>query len=100
MSQKSSDPQAISFVSQPLKRDTDHAINACGRLGGVELPTFANTEASFPELEERVAKTIEFIKAIKLPGFAMARPTVEASPRPTDWNEWLRHEARAFGTRR
>ena len=23
MSQKSSDPQAISFVSQPLKRDTD-----------------------------------------------------------------------------
>ena len=25
MSQKSSDPQAISFVSQPLKRDTSHA---------------------------------------------------------------------------
>ena len=42
-----------------------HAINACGRLAGIELPTFANTEASIPELEERVAKTIEFIKAIK-----------------------------------
>jgi uncharacterized protein len=48
-----------------VRAATDHAINACGRLAGVELPTFANTEASFPELEERVAKTIEFIKAIK-----------------------------------
>jgi hypothetical protein len=42
-----------------------HCDSLCGRLAGVELPTFANTEASFPELEERVAKTIEFIKAIK-----------------------------------
>ena len=35
----------------PLARQvgaTDHAINACGRLAGVTLPTFANTEASFP----------------------------------------------------
>ena len=48
-----------------LRAATDHAINAWGRLAGVELPTFANTEASIPELEERVAKTIEFIKAIK-----------------------------------
>ena len=42
-----------------VRASTDHAINACGRLAGVELPTFANTEASFPELEERVAKTID-----------------------------------------
>ena len=34
------------------------------------------------------------------PGLAMAKPMVDGRPRPTDWNEWLRHEARAFGTRR
>jgi hypothetical protein len=52
-------------LARQVRAATDHAINACGRLAGVELPTFANTEASFPELEERVAKAIEFIKAIK-----------------------------------
>jgi hypothetical protein len=52
-------------LARQVRAATDHAINACGRLAGVELPTFANTEASFPELEERIAKTIEFIKAIK-----------------------------------
>ena len=52
-------------LTRQVRAATDHAINACGRLAGVELPTFANTEASFPELEERIAKTIEFIKAIK-----------------------------------
>ena len=52
-------------LARQVRAATDHAINACGRLAGVELPTFANTEASFPELEERVAKAIEFIEAIK-----------------------------------
>src|SRR5262245_51288922 len=44
---------------------TDHAINACGRLAGVEMPGFANTEASIPELKERVTKTIDFLKSLK-----------------------------------
>jgi hypothetical protein len=35
-----------------------------------------------------------------LPGLAMASPIADGSPSPTDWNEWLKHEARAFGTRR
>ena len=52
-------------LARQVRAATDHAINACGRLAGVELPTFAYTEASIRELEERVAKTIEFIKAIK-----------------------------------
>ena len=43
-------------LARQVRAATDHAINACGRLAGVELPTFANTEASIPELEERVAR--------------------------------------------
>ena len=38
---------------------------ACGRLAGIELLAFANTEASIPELNERIAKTIDFIKGLK-----------------------------------
>jgi uncharacterized protein len=48
-----------------VRAATDHAISACGRLAGVELLTFPNTENSIPELNERIAKTIEFIKDIK-----------------------------------
>ena len=30
----------------------------------------------------------------------MASPMADASPKPTDWKEWLRQDAFAFGTRR
>jgi uncharacterized protein len=48
-----------------VRAATDHAMNACGRLAGVELPSFANTENSIPELKDRIGKAIEFIKSIK-----------------------------------
>jgi hypothetical protein len=48
-----------------VREATSHAANACGRLAGIELLTFANTEASIPELKERIAKTIDFIKGLK-----------------------------------
>jgi hypothetical protein len=48
-----------------VRAATDHAINGAGRLAGAELPTFANTEATIPELKERIAKTIEFLKGLK-----------------------------------
>ena len=57
-------PDMFPLVRQ-VRAATDHAVNACGRLAGVELPTFANTEASIPELKERIAKTIEFLKGLK-----------------------------------
>ena len=48
-----------------MRAATDHALNACGRLAGVELPTLSNNDTSIPELKERIAKTIEFIKGLK-----------------------------------
>ena len=56
-------PDMFPLVRQ-VRAATDHAINACGRIAGAELPTFANTEASIPELKERIAKAIDFIKTI------------------------------------
>jgi hypothetical protein len=49
-------------LARQVRAATDHAINACGRLAGVELPTFANTEASIPELEERAQSGVELGK--------------------------------------
>jgi uncharacterized protein len=53
----------------PLQRQvraaSDHAVNATARLAGVEPLAFANTEASFAELKERLAKAVEFVKKFK-----------------------------------
>ncbi|HZD28974.1 MAG TPA: DUF1993 domain-containing protein, partial [Xanthobacteraceae bacterium] len=43
----------------------DHAINACGRLAGADMPSLGNAEASIPELKERIGKTIDFLKGLK-----------------------------------
>src|SRR5260370_9821687 len=48
-----------------VREATNHAASACGRLAGADLPTFTNTETSIPELKERIAKTIDFIKGLK-----------------------------------
>jgi hypothetical protein len=57
-------PDMHQLVRQ-VRAATDHAMSACGRLAGVELPAFANKEESIPELKERITKAIEFIKSIK-----------------------------------
>jgi uncharacterized protein len=57
-------PDMFPLVRQ-VREATSHAANACGRLAGAELLTFANTKASISELQERITKTIEFIKGLK-----------------------------------
>jgi hypothetical protein len=57
-------PDMFPLVRQ-VRAATDHAINACGRLAGVELPTFANTEASIPELKDRIAEAIGFLRGLE-----------------------------------
>ena len=57
-------PDMFPLVRQ-VRAATDHAINACGRLAGVELPKFENDETTIPQLKERIAKTIDFIKGLK-----------------------------------
>ena len=52
-------------LSRQVREATNHAASACGRLAGADLPTFTNTEASIPELKERIAKSIDFIKGLK-----------------------------------
>jgi hypothetical protein len=53
----------------PLARQvqiaTDHAKGASARLAGVEPPAFTDTEATLPELQARITKTLEYIKSLK-----------------------------------
>jgi hypothetical protein len=43
---------------------SDTAKGCGGRLAGIDIPSFADTETSFPELKARVAKTVDFLRGI------------------------------------
>ena len=53
----------------PLNRQiqiaSDGAKSAVARLAGETAPSFADTETTFPELKERIAKTIAYVSSIK-----------------------------------
>lgn len=57
----------------PLKRQvqiaTDHAKGAAARLGGVDVPSFADTEETFADLQARIAKVRDFILSVPQAGF-------------------------------
>jgi len=43
---------------------SDVAKLAAARLAGLEPPSFPDTETTFPELQERIRKTIDFLKSV------------------------------------
>src|SRR5262252_5671002 len=57
-------PDMFPLVRQ-VRAATDHAVNACGRLAGIDLPALSSTEATIPELKDRIAQAIEFVKSLK-----------------------------------
>jgi uncharacterized protein len=62
----------------------DHAKGASARLAGVENPSFADTETTLAELQDRIAKTLAFIATIPADAFANAEArtiNVKAGPR-------------------
>lgn len=53
----------------PLSRQVQIACDAvkagAARLAEVEIPSFADVEVTFSELQERIAKTVQFLKELK-----------------------------------
>lgn len=53
----------------PLARQvqiaTDHAKGACARLAGKDVPSYADTETTFDELQARIQKTLDYVKSFK-----------------------------------
>lgn len=44
---------------------SDAAKGCAARLAGIEPPSMPDTETTFPELQQRIAKTLDFLKSIK-----------------------------------
>lgn len=70
--------------SRQVQIACDHAKGAAARLSGTENPSFPDTEATLPELKERVAKTLAFIQSVPAAAFEGAESRtihVKAGPR-------------------
>jgi hypothetical protein len=52
-------------LARQVQIATDHAKGSLARLAGVEIPAYADTEATFDELEARIQKTLAFVKTFK-----------------------------------
>jgi hypothetical protein len=52
-------------LARQVRAATDHAANAAARLSGEEPLKFANDETTIPQLKDRIAKTIDYLKSIK-----------------------------------
>jgi hypothetical protein len=52
-------------MSRQVQIACDFAKGATARLAGAEVPSYADTEASFAELKQRIAKTVSFISQFK-----------------------------------
>jgi hypothetical protein len=56
-------PDMYPLINQ-VQLASDAAKGCAARLAGMEVPSFADTEKSFAELQKRIARTLDFIKGI------------------------------------
>jgi len=59
-------------LPQQVWRASDSAKGAAARLTGTEVPRFPDTEKSFPELKQRIAKTVSYLDSVQPAQFAGA----------------------------
>jgi hypothetical protein len=52
-------------LSKQIQLVSDHAARGCARLTNSEIPSMPDTETSFAELKQRLAKTIDYVKSFK-----------------------------------
>ncbi|MBN3723216.1 DUF1993 domain-containing protein [Burkholderia sp. Ac-20379] len=59
-------------LSAQVQLATDSAKGCVARLAGIDVPSFPDTEQTFDELRERLAKTIAFAESVDAAQFADA----------------------------
>jgi len=64
-------PDMHPFPNQ-IQIASDAAKGCAARLAGVDAPAMPDTEKTFPELQARLAKTIEFLRSVPSAKFAGA----------------------------
>ncbi len=51
-------------LSRQVQIATDSVKGCAARLAGIDIPSYADTESTFPELQARIAKTVAFLDGI------------------------------------
>jgi hypothetical protein len=51
-------------LTRQIQAACDQAKNGSARLSGIEPPKFEDTEKTIPELKERIARTLAFVKTV------------------------------------
>ncbi len=71
-------------LARQVQLATDHAKGCSARLAGLPVPSFADTEKTFPELKERIQKTLDFIATVspsQMDGSETRPISLKAGPR-------------------
>ncbi|MDM9628518.1 DUF1993 domain-containing protein [Rhizobium sp. S152] len=61
-------PDMLPFAGQ-VQRASDNSKNGVSRLTGLAAPSFADTETTFVELHDRIAKTVAFLEGVPQASF-------------------------------
>jgi hypothetical protein len=56
-------PDMLTLAGQ-IQRASDAAKGCAARLSATPAPSFADVEKTFPELQERIQKTIDYLKSV------------------------------------
>jgi hypothetical protein len=75
-------PNMLPLTSQ-IQIACDVSKGAAARLSGIEAPSYEDNEASFEELQTRIAKTVKFLESIpaeKIDGSEEKEITLKAGP--------------------
>ena len=51
-------------LSRQIQIATDVVKGCAARLAGIEVPSYEDNEATFPELQARIAKTVAFLQSV------------------------------------
>lgn len=51
-------------LARQVQIASDTVKGCAARLAGVDIPSYADTETTFPELQERIAKTLAFVNTL------------------------------------
>ncbi|MEI7599506.1 MAG: DUF1993 domain-containing protein [Aestuariivirga sp.] len=80
-------PDMFAFTRQ-VQIASDAAKGAGARLAGIAVPSFADEEKSFEDLQARIARTVEFLASLKREQFDGAETRdihIKAGPRELDF---------------
>jgi hypothetical protein len=75
-------------LGQQIQRASDTAKGCAARLAAIDNPSFADTETTFPDLQARIAKTVDFLKSVteaQLLGSEHRTITLTLGPRAVDF---------------